>query len=217
MANIIRQLAYARESSHFKVEQASVLALQALLPGSHSTGAGARLRLPLCPVQEADLQRHAQRLARQGKIKEIAGAYLRPRRELTFEESLQTYEARTDSMQILQLRPAWAWWSGLAPSAAQVLAEILQQGARIDDPDAAARQEFVRWGRAQRARCVHSLHSEPAAAWTSSSSLLVSCSGAGICSCAPCPCACAPPGNVASLTPCTLEHLGRSKRFDQRV
>ena len=26
----------------------------------------------------------------------------------------------------------------------QVLAEILQQGARIDDPDAAARQEFVR-------------------------------------------------------------------------
>ncbi|KAK9819382.1 hypothetical protein WJX81_005026 [Elliptochloris bilobata] len=87
MANIIRQLAYARENSHFKVEQ------------------------------EADLQRHAKRLARSGQIKEIAGAYLRPRRELTLEESMQTYE---------------------------VLAEILQQGARIDDPDAAARQEYVR-------------------------------------------------------------------------
>ena len=37
---------------------------------------------------------------------------------------------------------------GRLPSATccgpQVLAEILQQGARIDDPDAAARQEFVR-------------------------------------------------------------------------
>ena len=71
MANIIRQLAYARESSHFKVEQASVFTLQAPAPGNRSTGAGACLRLPLCPVQEADLQRHAQRLARQGKIKEL--------------------------------------------------------------------------------------------------------------------------------------------------
>ena len=37
-------------------------------------------------------QRHAKRLARSGQIKEIAGAFLRPRRELTFEESMQTYE-----------------------------------------------------------------------------------------------------------------------------
>ena len=124
MANIIRQLAYARESSHFKVEQASVLALQALLPGSHSTGAGARLRLPLCPVQEADLQRHAQRLARQGKIKEIAGAYLRPRRELTFEESLQTLRGAHR----LDANPAAAASLGLVVG----LSTLCRTGARRD-------------------------------------------------------------------------------------
>ena len=93
-------------------------------------------------------QRHAKRLARSGQIKEIAGAFLRPRRELTFEESMQTYEVgawfSTECTALDQLGE----FLQLYLLRTQVLAEILQQGARIDDPDAAARQEFV--------RCAHS-------------------------------------------------------------
>ena len=90
-----------------------------------------------------ELQRHAKRLARSGQIKEIAGAFLRPRRELTFEESMQTYEVGVSKFQGTCHKSPEAL-SNNTCSGSQVLAEILQQGARIDDPDAAARQEFVR-------------------------------------------------------------------------
>ena len=89
-------------------------------------------------------QRHAKRLARSGQIKEIAGAFLRPRRELTFEESMQTYEVGACVLCECTLHDCLQELPGVTCCGHQVLAEILQQGARIDDPDAAARQEFVR-------------------------------------------------------------------------
>ncbi|KAK9811349.1 hypothetical protein WJX72_002241 [[Myrmecia] bisecta] len=67
--------------------------------------------------QEADLQRHRSRLVKSGKIEDTAGANLRPRRQKTFEESIHAFE---------------------------MLPEVLQQQARLDDPGAAARQEFIR-------------------------------------------------------------------------
>ncbi|KAK9804526.1 hypothetical protein WJX73_004656 [Symbiochloris irregularis] len=68
--------------------------------------------------QEVDLQRHRARLLLgKGRIEEIAGACLKPSRQQTFEDSVKAFE---------------------------VLPEVLQQQARIDDPDAAKRREFVR-------------------------------------------------------------------------
>lgn len=89
-------------------------------------------------------QRHAKRLARSGQIKEIAGAFLRPRRELTFEESMQTYEVDACYLCKCTVPKDLGTSLNYTRCGHQVLAEILQQGARIDDPDAAARQEFVR-------------------------------------------------------------------------
>lgn len=67
--------------------------------------------------QEADLQRYRTRLVSMGKIENAAGANLKPRRHKTFEESIKAFE---------------------------VLPEVLQQQARLDDPGAAARREIIR-------------------------------------------------------------------------
>ena len=69
-------------------------------------------------MQEADIQRHRSRLVTQGRIEDIAGGYLMPRRQQTFSESAKSFE---------------------------VLAEVLQQQARVDDPMAAQRRKFLRW------------------------------------------------------------------------
>ncbi|KAL3134165.1 hypothetical protein ABBQ32_008580 [Trebouxia sp. C0010 RCD-2024] len=67
--------------------------------------------------QEADLQRYRTRLISMGQIENAAGANLKPRRHRTFEESVKAFE---------------------------VLPEVLQQQARLDDPGAAARREIIR-------------------------------------------------------------------------
>ncbi|KAL3143705.1 hypothetical protein ABBQ38_002499 [Trebouxia sp. C0009 RCD-2024] len=67
--------------------------------------------------QEADLQRYCTRLISMGQIENTAGANLKPRRHTTFEESVKAFE---------------------------VLPEVLQQQARLDDPGAAARREIIR-------------------------------------------------------------------------
>lgn len=67
--------------------------------------------------QEADLQRYRTQLISMGKIENAAGANLRPRRHKSFEESIKAFE---------------------------VLPEVLQQQARLDDPGAAARKEIIR-------------------------------------------------------------------------
>lgn len=67
--------------------------------------------------QEADLQRYRTHLISMGKIENAAGANLKPRRQKTFEESIKAFE---------------------------VLPEVLQQQARLDDPGAAARREIIR-------------------------------------------------------------------------
>lgn len=67
--------------------------------------------------QEADLQRYRTQLISMGKIENAAGANLKPRRHKTFEESIKAFE---------------------------VLPEVLQQQARLDDPGAAARREIIR-------------------------------------------------------------------------
>ncbi|KAK9918900.1 hypothetical protein WJX75_007942 [Coccomyxa subellipsoidea] len=87
MSNPITRYAVARENGFFKVEQ------------------------------EADIQRHRQRLINQGHIEDIAAGAFGPRRQQTLEQSAETFE---------------------------VLAEVLQQQARLDDPTAAARQVFER-------------------------------------------------------------------------
>lgn len=69
--------------------------------------------------QEADLQRYRTQLISMGKIENAAGANLKPRRHKTFEESIKAFE---------------------------VLPEVLQQQARLDDPGAAARREIIRAG-----------------------------------------------------------------------
>eukprot|EP00884_Botryococcus_braunii_P008535 jgi/Botrbrau1/17683/Bobra.0166s0107.1 len=88
----LRAYAQARESSFFKLEQ------------------------------EADLARHRSRMVSEGRLEDIAGANLRPRRHLTLEESVQMFE---------------------------VLPEVLQQQTRVDDPNAVNRKEIVRRIRAQ--------------------------------------------------------------------
>ncbi|EIE24794.1 hypothetical protein COCSUDRAFT_65518 [Coccomyxa subellipsoidea C-169] len=92
MTNPITRYAVARENGFFKIEQ------------------------------EADIQRHRQRLINQGHIEDIAAGAFGPRRQQTLEQSAQTFE---------------------------VLAEVLQQQARLDDPTAAARQEYERKVRGQ--------------------------------------------------------------------
>lgn len=47
-------------------------------------------------LQEADLARHRSRMVSEGRLEDIAGANLRPRRHLTMEESVQTFEVRAD-------------------------------------------------------------------------------------------------------------------------
>ncbi|KAK9869067.1 hypothetical protein WJX84_000833 [Apatococcus fuscideae] len=86
-ADAIKGFAQARESAFFKMEQ------------------------------EVDLQRHHSRLVNAGRLEQMAGANLRPRRMRTFEESVVAFE---------------------------VLPEVLQQQARLDDPTAAARREFIK-------------------------------------------------------------------------
>lgn len=88
----LKGFALARESAFFKVEQ------------------------------EADIQRHRSRLVTQGRIEDIAGGYLMPRRQQTLAESAQAFE---------------------------VLAEVLQQQVRLDDPTAAQRKNFLRKVRGQ--------------------------------------------------------------------
>ncbi|KAK9824804.1 hypothetical protein WJX74_010201 [Apatococcus lobatus] len=86
-ADVLKGFAQARESAFFKMEQ------------------------------EVDLQRHHSRLVNAGRLEQMAGANLRPRRMRTFEESVVAFE---------------------------VLPEVLQQQARIEDPTAASRREFVK-------------------------------------------------------------------------
>lgn len=67
--------------------------------------------------QEADLQRHSRRLLQEGKLQEMAGYRLGGKVAKMITDSSASFE---------------------------VLAEILQQRARVHDPHAAKRQEFVR-------------------------------------------------------------------------
>lgn len=67
--------------------------------------------------QEADLQRHSRRLLQEGKLQDMAGYRLGGKVAKTITDSSASFE---------------------------VLAEILQQRARVHDPHAAKRQEFVR-------------------------------------------------------------------------
>ena len=124
--------------------------------------------------QEADIQRHRKRLISAGEIEVIAGGNFGPRRQQSFQESTATFEGRAaltpvwqsqrcapsvhavhaaawfmpvlhtatgrGSMQPVRMHPP-QWLCNAAP---QVLAEVLQQQARLDDPGAAARQEYER-------------------------------------------------------------------------
>ncbi|CAK0786268.1 hypothetical protein CVIRNUC_009481 [Coccomyxa viridis] len=87
MSNPIVRYAIARENGFFKVEQ------------------------------EADIQRHRQRMVNAGHIEDIARGSFGPKRTQTFEQSAKTFE---------------------------VLAEVLQQQARVDAADAAQRQMYER-------------------------------------------------------------------------
>ncbi|CAL5226834.1 g9698 [Coccomyxa viridis] len=87
MSNPIVRYAIARENGFFKVEQ------------------------------EADIQRHRQRMVNAGHIEDIARGSFGPKRTQTFEQSAKTFE---------------------------VLAEVLQQQARVDATDAAQRQIYER-------------------------------------------------------------------------
>ncbi|EFN52012.1 expressed protein [Chlorella variabilis] len=98
MAHILRGYGLAREQAHFKLEQ------------------------------EADVQRHHQRLVKEGKLpeeeaKRAAAAAAREQAGRPFEHSEHNYEAR----------------HGRA-----MLAEVLQQQARVDDPHALRRKQFER-------------------------------------------------------------------------
>lgn len=118
-------------------------------------------------LQEADLQRYRTHLISMGKIENAAGANLKPRRHKTFEESIKAFEVghinflykqlQTQSCKVARLlhtvtccccspsarRPVEMSASS-SPLVSQVLPEVLQQQARLDDPGAAARREIIR-------------------------------------------------------------------------
>ena len=50
-------------------------------------------------VQEVDLQRHHRRLVNAGRLEQMAGANLRPRRMRTFEESVVAFEVTAPYME----------------------------------------------------------------------------------------------------------------------
>ena len=52
-----------------------------------------------CILQEVDLQRHHSRLVNAGRLEQMAGANLRPRRMRTFEESIVAFEVLTSPNQ----------------------------------------------------------------------------------------------------------------------
>ena len=131
-----------------------------------------KLLLPLTPLsifvkwQEADLQRYRTQLISMGKIENAAGANLKPRRHKTFEESIKAFEVghiyllfKTFTDTKLQSRLLHIVTCCCCPPSAcrplkmsatssllgvQVLPEVLQQQARLDDPGAAARREIIR-------------------------------------------------------------------------
>lgn len=67
--------------------------------------------------QEAEIQRHRRKMVKEGKLPAEAEAPAKIRREMTLTESAKAYEVEPT---------------------------ILQQGARIDDPHAAAKREYER-------------------------------------------------------------------------
>ena len=82
-----------------------------------------------------------------GKIENAAGANLRPRRQKTFEESLKAFEVavlpKHLSGGLVSLLTLQGQQLNIAAHR-QVLPEVLQQHARIDDPSAARRREIIR-------------------------------------------------------------------------
>ena len=102
--------------------------------------------------QEADLQRHRTQLVSMGKIENAAGANLRPRRQKSFEESIKAFEVDTTELSNtrqhcirLACEPKTGMCKALTQLMVQVLPEVLQQQARLDDPGAARRKEIIRF------------------------------------------------------------------------
>lgn len=119
MADILRGYGIARESAYFKQEQARCERT------SHSNKHHPTPTHPHLPPQlfsqEAEIQRHRSKLIKEGKI-EAGDGPAKIRRDMSLKESAKAYE---------------------------VVPEILGQGARIDDPHAAAKREFQRRRKAQ--------------------------------------------------------------------
>ncbi len=103
-----------------------------------------------------------------GKIENAAGANLKPRRHKTFEESIKAFEVGhtnllyrtytdTKLQSALLLHTVTCYYcspsarrpvktsASLSLLGVQVLPEVLQQQARLDDPGAAARREIIRF------------------------------------------------------------------------
>lgn len=98
----LRSFALARESAFFKLEQVKIyMDLSALLAAPSHIPPFSYTVMPVLKgecltEQEADIQRHRQRLVTQGRIEDIAGGYLMPRRQLTREESVQAFTASSN-------------------------------------------------------------------------------------------------------------------------
>ena len=87
-----------------------------------------------------------------GKIENAAGANLRPRRQKSFEESIKAFEVDTIELSNTRqhcIRLACDSQTGICVALTQlmlqVLPEVLQQQARLDDPGAARRKEIIRF------------------------------------------------------------------------
>lgn len=151
MANILRGYGLAREQGFFKQEQVRqaaggtlegrVCSLESMRPPPRLTCAAAASCCPVYPPQEADLQRHRQRLIREGK--------------LSPEEARQQEEAEAEAARAAggaaagaAARPRHGAQQGQTFEASEhsyeTLAEVLQQQARLDDPDALRRRQYER-------------------------------------------------------------------------
>ena len=60
-------------------------------------------------LQEVDLQRHHSRLVNAGRLEQMAGANLRPRRMRTFEESVVAFEVGKIQTFCLRVRGFMPW------------------------------------------------------------------------------------------------------------
>ena len=95
-SNVIRKVAYARENGFYKIEQARPHKAQGsgwVLPPRPPCG----LEPVRGRVQEADLQKHRKRLIAQGRLEELAGSFLKPKRSKTFKESAEAFEVLPSS------------------------------------------------------------------------------------------------------------------------